>query len=443
MLSTKRRGIGLIIGLATAALFSTAGGPGTAASPLALASASPQDATGVASRAAVEEAGSGILNVAARASAATPRVRARDLPTGASAADDLPDTAINAYQRAALVLASARPTCHLDWSVLAAIGQIESDHGRSGGRTLQPDGTSTRLIRGVAVARDTDAGQLDGDKTADRAVGPMQFLPSTWLTTKVDGDGDALRSPDDLDDASLATAVYLCAWGDDVSTTRGANAALFRYNRSTAYVAAAVELAHTYREGNYGLIGDYLGLGQALWSAPASFPGAATSPSPHSTGSTRPASHGVPRSHGATSGASSRTPNLPSPARGKDNPPRPSNSTRPSPVPSPRPDPEPAPDPKPAPAPSPDPSPTPTPTADPLTTLSGTLAACGVTEYCLDGQPLGLGALDTNSGQDFDGDGSVETRREELDGLLGSRVTLTVETATEPAVVRAVNGGTW
>ena len=360
---------------------------------------------------------------------------------------------MNAYQRAALVLASARPTCHLDWSVLAAIGQIESDHGRSGGATLQPDGSSSRLIRGVAVGRDTDAGQLDGDKTADRAVGPMQFLPSTWLVTRVDGDGDGLRSPDDLDDATLAAAVYLCARGDDFSTTQGADAALFHYNRSAAYVATARKLAHSYRDGNYGLTGNYLGLQQALLSLPASFPAAASSPNPRATGSTRPTSHRVPRGHGAISGTTASTPTGPSAAASRDKPPRPNTSTRPGPVPSPRPEPDPAPDahpkphPQPAPAPapesSPDPSPAPTPSTDPFTTLTGTLAACDATEYCLDGQPLGLGALDTISSRDHDGDGSVETRRDELAGLSGSRVTLEVETGTEGAAVRTIDGVPW
>ena len=441
MLSTKRRGLGLTIGLVAAALLSAAGGPGTTAAPVALASANLPNATGVASRAEAEEARSGVVNVIGRASTASPRVRARDLPTGASASDDLPDTALNAYQRAALVMASARPTCDLDWSVLAAIGQIESDHGRSGGATLQPDGTSSRLIRGVVVGRDTDAGQLDGNKTADRAVGPMQFLPSTWLTAKVDGDSDAVRSPDDLDDASLAAAVYLCAWGDDVSTTRGADAALFHYNRSAAYVAAAVELAHAYSDGNYGLTGNYLALLQTQWIAPDSFPGAASSPKPHATRSVRPRSHGVRLRHGSTSGATPSSPAGPSPAPSPDKPPRPNTGTPPGPAPSPSSNPDPAPDPEPAPEPSPDPSPTPTPTADPLTTLTGTLAACGAAEYCLDGQPLRLGALDTTSSHNYDGDGSVETRREELDGMLGSRVTLVVETGT--GVVRTVNGTSW
>ena len=359
MLSTKRRGSSVTIGLAAAALLSMAGGLDTTTVPVASASDRRPDATDVAGRAATEEARSGILNVAGRVSAASPRVRARDLPTDASASDVLPDAAMNAYQRAALVLASARPTCHLNWSVLAAIGQIESDHGRSGGATLQPDGSSSRPIRGVAVGRDTDDGQLDGDKAADRAVGPMQFLPSTWLVTRVDGDGDGLRSADDLDDATLAAAVYLCARGDDFSTTQGADAALFHYNRSAAYVATARKLANSYRDGNYGLTGNYLGLQQAQLSLSASFPAAASSPNPGATGSTRPTSHRVPRGHAAISGTRASTQTGPSAAASRDKPPRPNTSTRPGPVPSPRPEPDPAPHAHPNPAPKPAPAPAP------------------------------------------------------------------------------------
>ena len=42
----------------------------------------------------------------------------------------------------------------------------------------------------TAVVRDTDGGQYDGDTTWDRAVGPMQFIPSTWSLVGVDGDSE-------------------------------------------------------------------------------------------------------------------------------------------------------------------------------------------------------------------------------------------------------------
>ena len=73
----------------------------------------------------------------------------------------------------------------------------------------------------VALIKDTDAGQYDADAKYDRAVGPMQFIPSTWSVVGVDADGDAQRNPQDIDDAALATAVYLCSGEDDLSTLDG------------------------------------------------------------------------------------------------------------------------------------------------------------------------------------------------------------------------------
>ena len=66
----------------------------------------------------------------------------------------------------------------------------------------------------------------------DRAVGPMQFIPSTWSVIGVDGDNDGKRNPQDIDDAALATAVYLC------SATRTCRARPASAPRSTATTTA-------------------------------------------------------------------------------------------------------------------------------------------------------------------------------------------------------------
>ena len=107
---------------------------------------------------------------------------------------------------------------------------MESDHGRTNGNTLDDNGVARPGIYGIALngtnrttgSSDTDAGQYDADATYDRAVGPMQFIPSTWSVVGVDADGDAQRNPQDIDDAALATAVYLCSGDDDlVAPTQG------------------------------------------------------------------------------------------------------------------------------------------------------------------------------------------------------------------------------
>jgi membrane-bound lytic murein transglycosylase B len=68
------------------------------------------------------------------------------------------------------------------------INQVESNHGQFGGARLRQDGTESQPITGVPLDRtdgvrdipDADHGMLDGDSVHDRAVGPTQFLSSTW-----------------------------------------------------------------------------------------------------------------------------------------------------------------------------------------------------------------------------------------------------------------------
>ena len=99
--------------------------------------------------------------------------------------------------------------------------------------------------------RDTDAGVLDGDQQFDRAVGPMQFIPSTWSVVGVDSDDDGERNPQDIDDAALAAAVYLCSGSDDLSTASGQVVAVNRYNHSAAYVERVLTLMQQYLAGGY------------------------------------------------------------------------------------------------------------------------------------------------------------------------------------------------
>src|SRR5680860_1432277 len=158
----------------------------------------------------------------------------------ASALSDhgMPVVAERAYRNAARRMAGTDPACQLPWTLLAGIGRVESDHGRYGGSTLGRDGVSHPLIIGVqlngagpvAAIPDSDNGKLDKDKVWDRAVGPMQFIPTTWATAGRDGDGDGVASPNDIDDATLAAAGYLCSGSGSVLSEAGMAAALLRYN---------------------------------------------------------------------------------------------------------------------------------------------------------------------------------------------------------------------
>ena len=171
----------------------------------------------------------------------------------------IPSAALAAYQRAETVINAADKSCNIPWQLIAAIGRVESDHGRFGGNSLNSKGLATPGIFGVALdgsngttrIADSDAGLYDSDAKFDRAVGPMQFIPSTWRVVGVDADGDGERNPQDIDDAALATAVYLCSGDDDLSTTAGQRASVFRYNHSQSYVDLVLSIMNAYMSGEF------------------------------------------------------------------------------------------------------------------------------------------------------------------------------------------------
>jgi membrane-bound lytic murein transglycosylase B len=171
----------------------------------------------------------------------------------------IPAAALAAYQRAETVINTADKSCNISWQLIAAIGRVESDHGRVNGNSLNSEGLATPGIFGIALdgsnntARiaDSDAGLYDSDAKFDRAVGPMQFIPSTWRVVGVDADGDAERNPQDIDDAALASAVYLCSGDDDLSTEAGQRASVFRYNHSQSYVDLVLSIMNAYTAGDF------------------------------------------------------------------------------------------------------------------------------------------------------------------------------------------------
>lgn len=177
----------------------------------------------------------------------------------AASTNAIPAAALAAYQRAETVINSADKSCKITWQLIAAIGRVESNHGRFGGNVLNDDGVATPGIYGIPLngknntkaISDTDAGVYDNDTQWDRAVGPMQFIPSTWQVVGVDADDDASRNPQDIDDAALAAAVYLCSGDGDLSTVAGQRAAVYRYNHSDAYVDLVLKIMNAYLEGDF------------------------------------------------------------------------------------------------------------------------------------------------------------------------------------------------
>jgi membrane-bound lytic murein transglycosylase B len=179
-----------------------------------------------------------------------------------ASASGIPAVALAAYQRAATVIDAADHSCHMPWQLVAAIGRVESDHGRADGNVLTDRGFAKPGIfgpaldgtHGTSMIRDTDAGQYDQDSRYDRAVGPMQFIPSTWAIVGVDADNDGQRNPQDIYDASLGSAVYLCSGSDDLGTTAGQRSAVFRYNHSQRYVDLVLAITHAYVDGDFSSV---------------------------------------------------------------------------------------------------------------------------------------------------------------------------------------------
>lgn len=164
------------------------------------------------------------------------------------------ERALAAYAAAELVLLSEQPQCGIGWNTLAGIGQIETHHGSYGGAVLQPNGDALPRIlgpaldgNGVAAIPDTDSGAWDSDVVWDRAVGPMQFIPSTWAIWGADASGDGRSDPNNIDDAALAAARYLCASGSMLDAP-GWRAAIFSYNHLDSYVDDVAHAANEYAE---------------------------------------------------------------------------------------------------------------------------------------------------------------------------------------------------
>jgi len=169
-----------------------------------------------------------------------------------SADSGIPVRALLAYASADVTIDAEQPDCGLGWNTIAAIGSIESVHGSIHGSQLGVDGYSVPAIRGPALdgdgfaaIRDTEDGTWDGDTLWDRAVGPMQFIPSTWVKWGADGNGDGIADPNQIDDAALGTARYLCASGN-VTGVQNWRAAVFSYNHLDSYVDDVASRANRY-----------------------------------------------------------------------------------------------------------------------------------------------------------------------------------------------------
>ncbi|MGW0190184.1 lytic murein transglycosylase [Streptomyces sp. NPDC003362] len=247
--------------------------------------------------------------------------------TGETAAG-IPATVLDAYKKAEAELRDSKPGCNLPWQLLAAIGKVESGQARGGRVTA--DGTTISPIlgpqlNGVGFANisDTDDGAYDGDASYDRAVGPMQFIPSTWEWAGRDGNGDGKKDPNNVYDAALAAGHYLCRFGWDLSTDADLRSAILSYNNSTDYLNTVLSWLEYYRKGTHEVPD---GTGQLPADRSDDTVGASPSPTPPAT--SKPPTH-KPKPTPPASGGGSQTPAPPTTPPGTTPPATPPPATTP------------------------------------------------------------------------------------------------------------------
>ncbi|WP_456558122.1 lytic transglycosylase domain-containing protein [Blastococcus sp. SYSU D00922] len=221
------------------------------------------------------------------ARAAGPQAPAPEAVVTGLAANGIPNVALNAYRVAAARMATAKGECGIDWSLLAGIGRVESNHGRYGGAVLGPDGSATPKILGPALdggqfayIGDSDDGMWDNDTRYDRAMGPMQFIPTTWRSYAIDADENGVTDPFNINDAALAAANYLCVAGGNLRTDGGQRKAVLAYNHSDEYADEVLALARAYATGMPVADLPIVGNTSGAVPPPTAFYGAPAAPGP-------------------------------------------------------------------------------------------------------------------------------------------------------------------
>ncbi|MFE6174653.1 lytic transglycosylase domain-containing protein [Streptomyces sp. NPDC056464] len=224
-----------------------------------------------------------------------------------------------AYRRAEERLSHETPGCRLLWQLLAAIGQVESGQAR-GGRVTSDGTTVTPILGprldGVAFAqiRDTDGGIHDGDTEYDRAVGPMQFIASTWARWGADGNGDGRADPNNVFDAALAAGRYLCAGGRDLSDPAQLDRAILGYNHSTAYLRTVRAWYGYFLDGHRALQDSSAVASARPEPSPSPSNPDSRTPSPSPSATPSPTSPTPTTSHPAPDPRETEEPQLPLPA---------------------------------------------------------------------------------------------------------------------------------
>src|SRR5215213_969186 len=142
----------------------------------------------------------------------------------------IPALTLRAYREAAAWAAGFDADCRLPWTVLAGIGRIESNHGLFGG-------PATRFSAGGTVSPRITGPPLNGNGVAS-------------IPDSDGGNGDGVADPNNLFDAAVAAAGYLClSGGGSLADPARLRQAVYGYNHSWPYVDAVLGWARLYAGG--------------------------------------------------------------------------------------------------------------------------------------------------------------------------------------------------
>jgi Transglycosylase SLT domain len=165
----------------------------------------------------------------------------------------IPAIALTAYQNADGMMARIQPKCGISWNLLAGIGYLESTHAFGG--ATDERGNAVDPIYGPTLDGSLPGNEIivqsrsNGRAIYARAMGPMQFLPSTWTHYASDGDGDGVADPQNLFDSTLAAARYLCSGGLNLRDRSQMVTAVLRYNHSMPYAQNVLGWSEGYATG--------------------------------------------------------------------------------------------------------------------------------------------------------------------------------------------------
>src|SRR4051812_6712262 len=145
---------------------------------------------------------------------------------------DVPPLYLQTYQAAGAAYG-------VGWEYLAAIGEVETDHGRSTAPSVRRGTNAFGCCAGPMQMCVIDGCAGGGP----RALGVREALAGTWKTVGVDGNGDGEKNPWDPQDAIPGAARLL----NDAGAPGDYRRAIFAYNQASWYVEEVIALAERYR----------------------------------------------------------------------------------------------------------------------------------------------------------------------------------------------------